>query len=340
MILNYGVQPSSQNTTIITLKRNNNQYRIPLNTLFDNSSPSIVIQDKDQVEIEEINQNTLSSELVVGSRGYILIPSLGSFKAENMTLSDLRDDISRELLKKGLIPTFQIEVTDFRSRKFFLISENFGNKVIPLGSSKLNIRDAILNNISSNSSYYNSKSLTLVELGRNGDLYRITLQELLSETAPKVFIKDGDMLGHRSVLSEEPVNLSVVALEEVRVCFIPKLDVVKSIHANKYFSKSMFKLVCHELKDAHSKLTNMAQKTVRERLADTLLFLDETFGEDAQGYLNIRLSREEIANAIGTSTESAIRSLSEMNKEQLVSLFGKKIKLLKKKRLKTIGLRF
>ena len=154
------------------------------------------------------------------------------------------------------------------------------------------------------------------------------------------FIKDGDMLGHRSVLSEEPVNLSVVALEEVRVCFIPKLDVVKSIHANKHFSKSMFKLICHELKDVHSKLTNMAQKTVRERLADTLLFLDETFGEDAQGYLNIRLSREEIANAIGTSTESAIRSLSEMNKEQLVSLFGKKIKLLKKKRLKTIGLRF
>jgi CRP-like cAMP-binding protein len=75
-------------------------------------------------------------------------------------------------------------------------------------------------------------------------------------------------------------------------------------------------------------------------LADTLLFLDETFGEDAQGYLNIRLSREEIANTIGTSTESAIRSLSEMNKEQLVFLFGKKIKLLKKKRLKTIGLRF
>jgi CRP-like cAMP-binding protein len=87
-------------------------------------------------------------------------------------------------------------------------------------------------------------------------------------------------------------------------------------------------------------LTNMAQKTVRERLAEALLFLDETFGDDAEGYLNIRLSREEIANVIGTSTESAIRSLSEMNKEQLILLFGKKIKLLKKKRLKTIGLRF
>ena len=154
------------------------------------------------------------------------------------------------------------------------------------------------------------------------------------------FIKHGDMLGYRSVLSEEPVNLSVVALEDMQVCFIPKSDIMNSIHANKNFSKSMFKVVCHDLKDANAKLTNMAQKTVRERLAETLLFLDETFGEDAQGYLDIRLSREEIANVVGTATESVIRMLSEMNKEQLVLLFGKKIKLLKKKRLKRIAIGF
>jgi CRP-like cAMP-binding protein len=102
----------------------------------------------------------------------------------------------------------------------------------------------------------------------------------------------------------------------------------------------MFKVVCHDLKDANAKLTNMAQKKVRDRLAETLLFLDETFGEDALGYLNIRLSREEIANVVGTATESVIRMLSEMNKEQLVLLFGKKIKLLNKKRLKRIAIGF
>ena len=202
LIINYGVQPSSQSSTIVMLTRNNIQFRIPLNKLFDKSSPSIVIQDKDQIEIEETIKDSPSSVLVVGSRGYILVPGLGSIKARNRSLSDVQDDISRALLKQGLVPTFQLEVTDFKSRKFFLISEVYGNKVIALGSSELNIRDAILNNTSSQSSDYivnSSKILTLIELSRNGSLYKITLQELLSEAAPKVFIKDGDILALKNL---------------------------------------------------------------------------------------------------------------------------------------------
>ncbi|MDB4178780.1 hypothetical protein N9749_00285 [Amylibacter sp.] len=197
LIINYGVQPSSKNSTIVTLTRNNTPFRIPLIKLFNKSSPRIIIQDKDQIEIEETIKNSPSSKVVVGSKGYILIPTLGSFKAENRSLSDVQDDISRTLLKQGLVPIFQLEVSDFKSRKFFLISENYGNKVIALRSAKLNIRDAILNNISSYSSDYighNSKRLALVELSRNGSLYKITIQELLSKAAPEVFIKDGDIL--------------------------------------------------------------------------------------------------------------------------------------------------
>ena len=197
LVVNYGVQPSSKNFTIVTLTRNSIRYRITLDTLFSKTSPRIVIQDKDQIEIEELSKNSPSSKVVVGSKGYILIPSLGSFKAENRSLSDVQDDISRVLLKQALLPIFQLEITDFKSRKFFLISEKSGNSVIPLRSSELNIRDAILNNISSYSSEYignNSKRLALVELRRNGSLYKITLQELLSKAAPEVFIKDGDIL--------------------------------------------------------------------------------------------------------------------------------------------------
>ncbi|MDB9877759.1 hypothetical protein OAC79_03110 [Amylibacter sp.] len=190
LIINYGVQTSLRSMSIVTLKRNGIQYTIPLKKLFQKSSPTIIIQDKDQIEIQETIKNVPLSELVVGSRGYILIPGLGSFKAENRSLSDVQDDISRALSEQGLLPIFQLEVTDFKSKKFFLISENSGNKVIALESSEMSIRDAILNNNISN----DSKSLTLVELVRNGSLYKITLQELLSEGAPNVFIKDGDIL--------------------------------------------------------------------------------------------------------------------------------------------------
>lgn len=151
------------------------------------------------------------------------------------------------------------------------------------------------------------------------------------------FIKHGDMLGYRSVLGEEPVSLSVVALEDMSACFIPKKDLFDSIEGNKNFSKDMFKVVCHDLKDANATIADMAQKTVRERLADTLLFLDETFGEDEDGNINIKLSREEIANVIGTATESAIRLLSDLKKENVISLTGKKIKIENATALKKIG---
>lgn len=151
------------------------------------------------------------------------------------------------------------------------------------------------------------------------------------------FIKNGDMLGYRSVLGEEPVNLSVVALEDMEACFIPKKDIFDSIQNNKDFSKDMFKVVCHDLKDANATIANMAQKTVRERLADALLFLDETFGEDEEGSINIKLSREEIANVIGTATESAIRLLSDFKKDNIIMLTGKKIKIQNESALKKIG---
>ena len=154
------------------------------------------------------------------------------------------------------------------------------------------------------------------------------------------FIKHGDMLGYRSVLSEEPVSLSVVALEDMSACFIPKKDIYDAIQNNKNFSKDMFKVVCHDLKDANDTIASMAQKTVIERLADTLLFLDETFGEDEDGNIAVKLSREEIANVIGTATESAIRLLSELKKDKVISLVGKKIKLLNKEALKRIGIGF
>jgi len=77
------------------------------------------------------------------------------------------------------------------------------------------------------------------------------------------------------------------------------------------------------------KITHLAQKPVRERLAETLLFIKETYGVEQDGStLNVRLSREEIANLVGTATESAIRLLSEFKKDGLIELQGKKIRLL------------
>lgn len=138
-------------------------------------------------------------------------------------------------------------------------------------------------------------------------------------------VKPGELLGQRSVISEEPANLSAVALEDMEVCFIPKAEIMGFFDKNNQFSMNVMKSICGDLKEADSHTVNMAQKSVKERLAETLLYLHDTFGKNEDDSLKIQLSRDELASMIGTATESCIRLLSDFNKLGLIKLAGKKI---------------
>ena len=150
-------------------------------------------------------------------------------------------------------------------------------------------------------------------------------------------VKPGELLGQRSMISDEPANLSAVALEDMEVCFIPKSEVLGFFNNNNQFSMNMMKTICGDLKDADDHMVSMAQKTVKERLAETLLYLEDTFGKNEDGSLHIQLSREELAGMIGTATESCIRLLSEFNKTGLINITGKKIVILDKNKLKRMA---
>lgn len=140
-------------------------------------------------------------------------------------------------------------------------------------------------------------------------------------------IKAGELLGQRSMISDEPANLSAVALEDMEVCFIPKSEVLGFFNSNNQFSMNLMRNICGDLKEADDHMVSMAQKSVKERLAETLIYLHENFGKNEDGSLHIQLSREELAGMIGTATESCIRLLSEFNKDGLIELLGKKIVL-------------
>ena len=146
-------------------------------------------------------------------------------------------------------------------------------------------------------------------------------------------VKKGELLGQRSLISEESTNLSAIAIEDMQVCFIPKQEILQFFNENNQFSLNMMKSVCGDLKDADDNMVNLAQKTVKQRLAEILLKLETDFGINDDGSLKIQLSREEIAGMIGTATESCIRLLSEFNKEGWISLQGKKITITNKKEL-------
>ncbi len=151
------------------------------------------------------------------------------------------------------------------------------------------------------------------------------------------FAKKGDIIAYRSVLSNELACTSAKVIEDCQVCFIPSEILVSFIKTNPAYALELVKLACHELGEANSFITDIAQKTVRERLAEIILLLVNDFGLDEQNYLNISLTREELANIVGTATESVIRLLSEFKSDKLVELNGRKIRVLNTKALEKIS---
>ncbi len=151
-------------------------------------------------------------------------------------------------------------------------------------------------------------------------------------------IKKGDLLGERSLVSDEAANLKATAINDMEVCFIPKEEIIRDLKNNTKFTMSILKDLALSLKEADNVIVDMAQKTVKQRLAETLLHLNESHpSTNKDGPLDIQLSREDIANIIGTATESAIRLLSAFKKEKLIRLKGKEIYILDPKQLQRIA---
>ncbi|MDK2978953.1 MAG: family transcriptional regulator, polysaccharide utilization system transcription regulator [Bacteroidales bacterium] len=151
------------------------------------------------------------------------------------------------------------------------------------------------------------------------------------------FAKKGDIIGYRSILSNELACSSAKVIEDAILCFIPGETLISLVKTNGNFSIAMMQQTCKELGEANSFITDIAQKTVRERLAEVLLNLKEIFDLDEGQILQISLTREELANIVGTATESVIRLLSEFKQDRLIDLNGRKIKILDIKRLEKIS---
>jgi CRP-like cAMP-binding protein len=151
------------------------------------------------------------------------------------------------------------------------------------------------------------------------------------------FAKPGDVIGYRSVVSNEPACTTTEVLEESVLCHIPAELLLKLIQLNGNFAVELMKLTCKELGEANSYITDIAQKSVKERLAEILIQLEEEFGEDEGGVLSVSLTREELSNIVGTATESIIRLLSEFKNKGFLEVNGRKIKILDKPGLKYIA---
>ncbi|GAB2614568.1 Crp/Fnr family transcriptional regulator [Belliella aquatica] len=145
----------------------------------------------------------------------------------------------------------------------------------------------------------------------------------------------GEFLGYSSMLGEEVYSNTATIVEDAKICFVPKETFLKVLQEDNNFHRRLTKALCNDMGVMEGKLTDATQKTIRERLAFTLLKLGDTYGVDGgEGEkIDIVLTREEIAGLVGTATETVIRLLSEFKKDELIEFDGKKIIILDKKGL-------
>lgn len=152
-------------------------------------------------------------------------------------------------------------------------------------------------------------------------------------------LKPGDLMGYRAMLAEDQYPVSAETLEESSICFIPKSDFLDVLNTDSDFSKTVIRSMSKDLGEMADSLTNLAQKPVRERLAGALLMLKDTYGMDAHdnGPVEINLTREDMANIVGTATETLIRLLHDFKEEKLIETQGRKIRVLEPQKLVRIA---
>lgn len=138
------------------------------------------------------------------------------------------------------------------------------------------------------------------------------------------FAKEGEIIGHRGFGTEEYYSIGAIALQDVVLCYFSKDDLQEALLENPKFSYDMMLFYANELNRSESKVKSISQMTVRERVIDTLLYINRKFG-DLRGFLNLPLSRKEYADYAGTTEEQVIRIFSILKKEGLIIAKGKKI---------------
>lgn len=151
-------------------------------------------------------------------------------------------------------------------------------------------------------------------------------------------IRPVQYFGYRAYFAQEPYVSSAVAFEPSTLGAIPMTVVRDMIDNNRKLAWFFIHELSRNLGGSDTKIVNLTQKHIRGRLAEALMILRENYGyEDDQATLKIYMSREDLANLSNMTTANAIRTLSTFAEEKLISVDGRRIKILNEAQLRKIS---
>ncbi len=140
----------------------------------------------------------------------------------------------------------------------------------------------------------------------------------------------GDLVGFRSLLAKQPYTATAETIENARICFVDKTTFLHLIESHPVTALSVIENLAKELGNAENNIMKMVHRNVRERLAELFLNFQFKYGNKVGKNieLDIHLSREEMAQLIGTTQESVIRLMSEFKQDKIINVEGRKITII------------
>jgi CRP-like cAMP-binding protein len=145
--------------------------------------------------------------------------------------------------------------------------------------------------------------------------------------------RDGDIVGHRGLGADTVYPVSGTAMEPTDVCYIDLSFFTSTLRTNPDFQYNLLMFFAAELKESEKRMRNLAHMNVKGRIANALLYLQNKFGTDKDGYINLSISRQDLASYTGTTYESLFRIMNELMEEKAIATDGKKTQILNPQQL-------
>jgi CRP-like cAMP-binding protein/CheY-like chemotaxis protein len=146
--------------------------------------------------------------------------------------------------------------------------------------------------------------------------------------------KEGDFVGYIPLLEDKPYNENAEVLEDVKMSIIPKADFLILIYSSKDIARKFIKMLSNNLDEMENRLLDIAYQSVRQRVANALLKINEKMLDGKNPIITI--ARRDISNIVGTATESLNRTLADFKDEGLIEISGEGLKVLNKPRLEKL----
>jgi CRP-like cAMP-binding protein len=147
------------------------------------------------------------------------------------------------------------------------------------------------------------------------------------------FVKNGAILGHRGLGNDLQYPVTATALEAGLVCYFELDFFTSTLKVNHELTYQLLQFFADELQVSERKMRNLAHMSVKGRIGQALINLGKQFGFTAAGFIDIELSRQDLASYIGATYETLFRVINELTQDGTIEISGKQFKILNQEKL-------